>query len=117
MSTSLREEGNPADLVISKAKDSGYNLIVVGHKGQSALEHLIVGSTATNVVRYAHCFGSRLSPGSRFSEEEPMDLQKTPSCSTLPEHSTAFLCLRDTAWVPHESTAPSPSRARLARPR
>jgi nucleotide-binding universal stress UspA family protein len=57
------EEGNPADLVISKAKDNGYNLIVVGHKGQSALEHLIVGSTATNVVRYAHCSVLVYRPG------------------------------------------------------
>lgn len=48
-------EGNPADLVIKKAKEENFDLLVVAHRGHSTLERLVVGSTATNIARYAHC--------------------------------------------------------------
>lgn len=49
------EEGSPADRVIRKAREEHYTLLVVAHRGHSTLERLVVGSTATNIARYAHC--------------------------------------------------------------
>lgn len=59
----LVEEGIPADTILSLAKSGGYNLIVVGHRGHSALEHLFVGSTTTTVARYAPCSVLIFRPG------------------------------------------------------
>lgn len=56
-------EGNPADAVIKMAKEDGFNLIVVGYRGHSPIERLVVGSTATNVARYAHCSVLIYRPG------------------------------------------------------
>lgn len=49
------KEGNPATTIIEMAKDEGFELIIMGHRGQSALEWFLVGSTATAVARYARC--------------------------------------------------------------
>lgn len=49
------EEGNPADFVVRKAREEGFDLIVVAYRGHSTLERLVVGSTASNIARYAHC--------------------------------------------------------------
>jgi len=57
------DEGNPSDVIISQAKENDYNLIIIGYKGQSAIERLVVGSTATNVARYAHCSVLIFRPG------------------------------------------------------
>ena len=57
------EEGIPADTVIEWAKKGEYNLIVVGHRGHSALEHLFVGSTTTSIARYATCSVLIFRPG------------------------------------------------------
>jgi len=57
------EEGNPSDVIIRKAKEGDFNLIIIGYRGQSAIERLVVGSTATNVARYAHCSVLIFRPG------------------------------------------------------
>ena len=49
------KEGNPATTIIDLAKDEGFDLVIMGHRGQSTLEWFLVGSTATSVARYAHC--------------------------------------------------------------
>jgi len=49
------EEGNPSDVIIRIAQEGGYSLVLVGYKGQSTIERLVVGSTAANVARYAPC--------------------------------------------------------------
>lgn len=51
----LVKEGNPATTVIELAKEGNFDLIILGHRGQSTLEWFLVGSTATSVARYAHC--------------------------------------------------------------
>ncbi len=56
-------EGIPADTVINHAKDGEYNLIVVGHRGHSALEHLFIGSTTTSIARYSTCSVLIFRPG------------------------------------------------------
>jgi len=57
------EEGDPADSVIRIAREGSYNLIVVGYRGHSALEYLVVGSTAAKVARYAPCSVLIYRPG------------------------------------------------------
>ena len=37
------------------AKENGYDLIILGYRGYSAIEALLVGSTANKVTRYAPC--------------------------------------------------------------
>lgn len=57
------QEGNPSDVIMSYAKENDFNLIVIGYRGQSTIERLVVGSTAANVTRYAHCSVLVYRPG------------------------------------------------------
>ncbi len=57
------KEGSPSDVIIDYAKEGDYNLIVIGYRGQSTIERLVVGSTAANVARYAHCSVLIYRPG------------------------------------------------------
>lgn len=57
------KEGNPSDVIMSYAKENNFNLIVIGYRGQSTIERLVVGSTAANVARYAHCSVRIYRPG------------------------------------------------------
>lgn len=53
---SLRvEEGYPAELICSLAKDVGAPLIVMGHRGITAAARLLIGSVSDKVVRDAPC--------------------------------------------------------------
>ena len=57
-SLNIEEEisfGEPGDELLSYAKEKGIDLIMVGYKSYSAIEHLLVGSTASKVARYAPC--------------------------------------------------------------
>jgi nucleotide-binding universal stress UspA family protein len=56
-------DGDPGEAVLDYAKAHAIDLIVIGYKGQSALEHLIIGSTATKIARYAHCSVLIYRPG------------------------------------------------------
>ena len=47
--------GNPADVIVQEAEDSGADLIVVGTRGLNAAKRLVLGSTSTNVVHHAPC--------------------------------------------------------------
>jgi nucleotide-binding universal stress UspA family protein len=47
--------GDPGHEIARFAKKSEAGLIVVACRGQSALEHLLIGSVAERVVRLAHC--------------------------------------------------------------
>lgn len=47
--------GVPADEIVKKADESGADLIVMGTHGRKGMDHLLFGSTAERVVRYAQC--------------------------------------------------------------
>jgi nucleotide-binding universal stress UspA family protein len=47
--------GNPADVIVQEAEDSGADLIVVGNRGLNAAQRMILGSVSTNVVHHAKC--------------------------------------------------------------
>jgi nucleotide-binding universal stress UspA family protein len=44
-----------ADAIVSYAKDKRIDLIIIGIRGISKLKSMLVGSVASDVVRYAHC--------------------------------------------------------------
>lgn len=47
--------GEPGDELLKFAKEKKTDLIIVGYKSYSMIEHLPVGSTASKVARYAPC--------------------------------------------------------------
>jgi nucleotide-binding universal stress UspA family protein len=47
--------GSPADEIVQFSKEQSADLIVMGTHGWTGARHLIVGSTAENVVRHAEC--------------------------------------------------------------
>lgn len=55
LETAVEESYSPADAIVKYADKNKYDLIVIGHKGTSAIERFLVGSVAINVVSHAHC--------------------------------------------------------------
>ena len=47
--------GNPADVIVQEAEESGADLIVVGTRGLNAAQRVLLGSVSTNVVHHATC--------------------------------------------------------------
>ena len=45
--------GNPADVIVAEAEDSGADLIIVGTRGHNAARRVVLGSVSTNVVHHA----------------------------------------------------------------
>ena len=51
----IEGHGNPADVIVQEAEESGADLIVVGTRGLHATKRLFLGSVSTNVVHHAPC--------------------------------------------------------------
>ena|ERR1700677_3269899 len=47
--------GHPAEQIIQRAEQIRADLIVIGHRGISKFEKLILGSVSERVLSYAHC--------------------------------------------------------------
>jgi nucleotide-binding universal stress UspA family protein len=47
--------GNPADVLVEEAEESGADLIIVGTRGHNAAQRALMGSVSTNVVHHAKC--------------------------------------------------------------
>jgi nucleotide-binding universal stress UspA family protein len=47
--------GHPADQILKSAAKHGADLIVVGHRGRSAIREWVSGSTSRRVVSHANC--------------------------------------------------------------
>jgi nucleotide-binding universal stress UspA family protein len=47
--------GHPADQILKTAAQQGADLIVVGHRGRSAIAEWVSGSTSRRVVSHAKC--------------------------------------------------------------
>ena len=47
-------EGEPAEELMDYADNNGCDLIVVGHRGVGGFKRMILGSTASNLVKYAN---------------------------------------------------------------
>ena len=47
--------GHPVEQIVHRAEEDHVDLIVLGRRGKSRFEKMLVGSTAEKVLRYAHC--------------------------------------------------------------
>jgi nucleotide-binding universal stress UspA family protein len=47
--------GHPVEQIVHRAETDHVDLIVLGRRGKSRWEKMLVGSTAEKVLRYAHC--------------------------------------------------------------
>jgi nucleotide-binding universal stress UspA family protein len=56
-------EGDPAEEILRVAKDGGYDLIVVGHRGLSPVKAFLLGSVSNQVVSHAPCSVLVVRPG------------------------------------------------------
>jgi nucleotide-binding universal stress UspA family protein len=48
-------EGEPSAQIVGAAKEGGFDLIVVGHKGWSRMRELFLGGTSERVAHLAEC--------------------------------------------------------------
>jgi nucleotide-binding universal stress UspA family protein len=53
--TALSSAGVPAEDILARARDQGFDLIVMGTHGRTGLKHVLLGSVAERVVRLAPC--------------------------------------------------------------
>jgi universal stress protein A len=49
------EPGSPAHAIVERAREDGYDLIILGTHGRTGLSHVLIGSVAERVVRHARC--------------------------------------------------------------
>ncbi len=47
--------GHPAEMIVHFAEKRGCPLIIVGHKGRSRIEGMLLGSVSRNIAAMAHC--------------------------------------------------------------
>ena len=51
----IEAETSAASTIVDYAESKNVDLLVVGSKGRTGLKKMLVGSTATEVLKYAHC--------------------------------------------------------------
>ena len=51
----VEAETSTASTIVDYAESKNVDLLVIGSKGRTGLKKMLVGSTATEVVKYAHC--------------------------------------------------------------
>jgi nucleotide-binding universal stress UspA family protein len=51
----LIDSGSPETNIVSDAEENAAGLIVIGARGETPIERLLLGSVAERVIRYAHC--------------------------------------------------------------
>ena len=49
------EVGNPADRICWEAENEGFDLVIVGTRGQNGISRFLMGSVSSKVVAYAPC--------------------------------------------------------------
>ena len=47
--------GHPVEQIVHRAETDHVDLIILGRRGVSRFERIIIGSTSEKVLRYAHC--------------------------------------------------------------
>ena len=51
----VEAETSTASTIVDYAESKNIDLLVIGSKGRTGLKKMLVGSTATDVIKYAHC--------------------------------------------------------------
>lgn len=49
------ENGDASDIILTIAENEGYDLIVIGNRGQGNIKRFILGSVSDKVSKHAHC--------------------------------------------------------------
>jgi nucleotide-binding universal stress UspA family protein len=55
VATTLREGNDEAEEILKLAEELGIDVIVLGHKGKSAIARILLGSVSNRVVHHAKC--------------------------------------------------------------
>lgn len=53
--SALLEVGHPAEAILRIAEDDGYDLIILGSRGLSAIRSFLLGSVSDKVSHHSHC--------------------------------------------------------------
>ena len=59
----LLREGDPAEEIVRAAREGGFDLIIVGHRGLSPVKAFLIGSVSNRVVAHAPCSVLVVRPG------------------------------------------------------
>ena len=51
----IKESGHPADRIVNVASENGYDLIVIGSRGNSSIKEALLGSVSHHVCQHAKC--------------------------------------------------------------
>jgi nucleotide-binding universal stress UspA family protein len=97
--------GKPAPEILGLARDVGADLIIVGSKGMTGIERLLLGSTSEQVVREAGCTVEVARP-KRYSEVELIPIEAVgedqPHHPYVPPHRYTYedhrVNLRPAEW-------------------
>ena len=82
--------GHPADEILAVARDIGADLIIVGSKPITMLEHLVLGSVSAKVARDAGCTVEIARAKSYRSVELATMVEVTPHHSYVPPHRYTY---------------------------
>ncbi len=59
----LLHEGDPAEEIVRAAREEGFDLILIGHRGLSPVKAFLLGSVSNRVVTHAPCSVLVVRPG------------------------------------------------------
>ncbi len=48
-------EGDPSLEIVAEAKEEGFNVVVIGHRGQSRVKEIFLGNISERVAHFATC--------------------------------------------------------------
>lgn len=48
-------EGDPTEAILDHVKENKYTMLILGYKGHSVMERLLIGSTVNKIVAHAPC--------------------------------------------------------------
>jgi nucleotide-binding universal stress UspA family protein len=51
----ILESGHAADRIVTSASEKGYDLIVIGSRGNSGIKEMLLGSVSSHVSQHARC--------------------------------------------------------------
>jgi len=94
--------GKPAEEILGVARDVGADLILVGSKGLTGIERMVLGSVSERVVREAHCTVEVCRPKTYDYVPLLEIVEVEPTHHFVPPHRYSYednrVCLRPADW-------------------